>query len=164
MTTPPASEKRLVLRALVAKLQSELETLALSAKAAHEAATHEESKAEDQYDTRGLESSYLAAAQAARAEELDRQIQYFAAGPEDTHVLALLRDEDGNESRYLLTRFGGGTKIQIPAGEGVGAGRTYFVVTPESPLGSELAEKKIGDSIEIGPKGRAREFDVIAID
>ncbi|NBU22139.1 hypothetical protein EBS43_12140, partial [bacterium] len=60
-------QKSQILASIVQKLNHELQTIELSAQAALEAATHEESKAEDQHDTRGLEASYLARAQASRA-------------------------------------------------------------------------------------------------
>src|ERR1700734_932463 len=59
------------------KLETELQSITLAAKAAHEAATHEESKAEDSHDTRGIESSYLAGAQAQRASEILQQIHGY---------------------------------------------------------------------------------------
>ncbi len=42
-----------------------------AALATYEAATHEESKPENEYDTRGLEASYLAGAQAKRTAEIE---------------------------------------------------------------------------------------------
>src|SRR3954466_4202199 len=67
-------DKRRLVETIKTHLAEELATLMQAAKAAHEAATHEESKAEDQHDTRGLEASYLAGAQAQRAAELHAQL------------------------------------------------------------------------------------------
>src|SRR3954451_22195157 len=67
-------DKRRLVDTIQIHLAEELATLMQAAKAAHEAATHEESKAEDQHDTRGLEASYLAGAQAQRAAELHAQL------------------------------------------------------------------------------------------
>ena len=52
--------KSKILAAILEKLQSEIDALVRAAKSAHEAATHEESRAEDHHDTRGLEASYSA--------------------------------------------------------------------------------------------------------
>lgn len=150
------SLKSAFLKSLVQKLNEELEILAKSAQAAHEAATHEESKAEDQYDTRGLESSYLAAAQAARGEELMKQIQYFSAISESEHSLFELEDEDGQKVLYLLARFGGGTKLSAN-------GRSALVITPESPIGTELLDKKPGDAIELISRGQSRELTITSV-
>lgn len=149
--------KSAFLKSLIAKLTEELEILAKSAQAAHEAATHEESKAEDQYDTRGLESSYLAAAQAARGEELKKQIQYFSVSAESEHSLYELEDEEGERVLYLLARFGGGTKITA-------SGKTALVITAESPIGSELVDKKTGDAIELMSRGQARELTIVSVE
>ena len=71
------SKKRALLDLVVSTLTRELESIAQSAKAAHEAATHEESKAEDAHDTRGLEASYLAAGQMARIDSLKKVIASY---------------------------------------------------------------------------------------
>src|SRR3954452_6187110 len=65
-------DKRRLIETIQAHLAEELATLMQAAKAAHEAATHEESKPEDQYDTRGLEASYLARGQAERLAQLQK--------------------------------------------------------------------------------------------
>ena len=51
---------------LIKQINDELEVIKKSAEIAHDDATHEESRAENKYDTRGLESSYLAGAQMER--------------------------------------------------------------------------------------------------
>ena len=149
------TNKRAVLKALITRLSEELETLVKAAKAAHEAATHEESKAEDQYDTRGLESSYLAAAQIQRAEDLQRQIQHFSVSSEDTHHLITLQNEDKETSNYFLTQFAGGTKLVID-------GVTVLVITSESPIGTELVDRKVGDLLEIQQRGKRREMEIVS--
>ena len=58
-------------------LESQLHRAKEAAKAAHDAATHEESVAETQYDTLGLEAAYLAQGQAERVNECYRDIQAF---------------------------------------------------------------------------------------
>src|SRR4051795_10826976 len=107
--------KRRLVETIQIHLAEELATLVQAAKAAHEAATHEESKAEDQHDTRGLEASYLAGAQASRAAELRQQQHVFRTlalrdfGPEESiGVGALVELEiDGKRSLYLLLPIGG---------------------------------------------------------
>ena len=64
--------KRALIEKLIAKLENERQTLAAAALSTYEASTHEESKAEDQYDTRGLEASYLAGAQAKRVADVEQ--------------------------------------------------------------------------------------------
>ena len=52
-------DKQSLHQALLMRLRADLELLERAAHTAREAATHEESKAENKYDTRGLEASYL---------------------------------------------------------------------------------------------------------
>src|ERR1035437_4898036 len=69
--------KELIIKGFIQKFGSELAALTQSARAAHLAATHEESKAEDRHDTFAIEASYLAAGQAVRVAELEKTLQEF---------------------------------------------------------------------------------------
>ena len=51
---------------IIDKLQADLRIAKDALRASHEAATHAESKAENKYDTRGLEAAYLADGQRRR--------------------------------------------------------------------------------------------------
>ena len=62
--------KRIIVDKIIATLAAELEGYARSARAALEGATDEQNKAENKYDTRGLEASYLARGQSAQATEV----------------------------------------------------------------------------------------------
>ena len=57
--------KRAIIKKIVAKLTSELEVYFRAAQFARAEATHEQNKAENKYDTRGLEASYLARGQSS---------------------------------------------------------------------------------------------------
>jgi hypothetical protein len=61
--------KRAVLKKIIAKLTGELEVYFRAAEYARAEATHEQNKAENKYDTRGLEASYLARGQSKQAAE-----------------------------------------------------------------------------------------------
>ena len=56
--------KTQLLKQIVSCLSESLGILEKAARASHEEATHESSKAESKYDTRGLEAAYLAGGQA----------------------------------------------------------------------------------------------------
>jgi transcription elongation GreA/GreB family factor len=146
------------------KLEAELQSITQAAKAAHEAATHEESKAEDSHDTRGLESSYLAGAAAQRAADIQQQIYLYkimepkafkdgdAVGP--TAVVEV--ENNGKRSFYFIAPQGGGMKIQLGK-------HSIQVITPQSPLGDEIMGRKTGDILEIEAQGVAREYEIISI-
>ena len=60
-------KKAELIKQIVASLTENLELLQKAARASHEEATHESSRAESKYDTRGLEAAYLAGGQARQA-------------------------------------------------------------------------------------------------
>src|SRR6476646_6671521 len=68
-----------LLQRIIASLADSLELLQKAARASHAEATHESSKAENKYDTRGLEAAYLAGGQARQVKEtLDAMSLYEA--------------------------------------------------------------------------------------
>src|SRR5258706_2373263 len=62
--------KRQILKQIIAALTQSLAVLEKAARASHEEATHESSRAESKYDTRGLEAAYLAGGQTRQAKEI----------------------------------------------------------------------------------------------
>src|SRR5580692_10516712 len=70
--------KRAIIKKIVARLTGELEVYFRAAHASRTDATHEQSKAESKYDTRGLEASYLARGQSKQAAELEAAIADFS--------------------------------------------------------------------------------------
>ena len=141
---------------MIRKLEEELAALTHAARVAHEAATHEENKAEDQYDTRGIEASYLAGAQAKRADEIQRTILYFRnTATTEAKLVRVL--SAGRAENYLVARLGGGLSVSLD-------GTKYLVITPESPLGSELVSAKAGDEVEIDVRGSSRTYAIRSVD
>ena len=59
--------KSRILRQIIEELNRTLETVAGAARAMHADASDEQNKAEDKYDTRGLETAYLASSQSRQA-------------------------------------------------------------------------------------------------
>src|SRR5215470_10105539 len=70
-------DKTLLLKQIVARLSENLEVLERAARASHTEATHESSRAENKYDTRGLEAAYLAGGQARQAREIMDSIKLY---------------------------------------------------------------------------------------
>jgi hypothetical protein len=133
-----------------AQLVADLGMLTQSAMAAKDAATHSESKAEDQYDTRGLEASYLAGAQAKRVVELEaflaqlRNLDFRSFRPETpitSTALVELEAQDKTLYCFLLPEGGGRSTVY--------EGKTVQITTPQSPLGEVLLGRKQGDEIEV---------------
>ena len=72
-------DKRALIEQIVASLAGELEGYERSARSAHAEATDEQSKAENKYDTRGLEASYLARGQSRQAAETASALREYQA-------------------------------------------------------------------------------------
>src|SRR5438874_4727706 len=73
--------KRAVIKKIVTKLMDELDVYLRAAQFSRAEATHESSKAENKYDTRGLEASYLARGQSKQALEIKSAITDFESLP-----------------------------------------------------------------------------------
>ena len=149
---------------IIDALERELTGLAAAARAAHDAATNEESKPENQYDTRALEASYLAGAQARRAGELHNMLTRYhnlavrAFTDDDTiDMTALVElERDGQTRWYFIGPCGGGIKIDHD-------GQSVVVITPAAPLGRQLLGKEVGEEVAVrGPAG-VREYEVVTI-
>ncbi|MCC7441505.1 MAG: GreA/GreB family elongation factor [Bdellovibrionales bacterium] len=157
-------DKSRLLEQIVAQLERELASVTRAAQSAHEAATHEESKAEDQYDTRGLEASYLAEAQAGRVTELKKLVVHFQHFPtrkftetDPVEVGALVELEMGGKSQlYLLAALGGGLSLEI-------AGQRVQVLTPQAPLGDALLGRRLGEGVEVELQGSLREYKILSV-
>src|SRR5882762_153317 len=76
--------KTALVKRIIAVLTRSLSVLEKAARASHEEATHESSRAESKYDTRGLEAAYLAGGQTRQAKEiLDAISLYQSSAPKE---------------------------------------------------------------------------------
>src|SRR5438874_4314393 len=112
--------KAQLIKKIVESLKGSLELLEKAARAAHAEATHESSKAENKYDTRGLEAAYLAGGQARQARELVNSIAAYEklairafSGDDPIDLAALVELEaDGNVSTYFIGPRNGGLEVR----------------------------------------------------
>lgn len=136
-----------------------------AAQAAAEAATHEESKPENEYDTRALEASYLAGAQLARLNELKGALATLLAPKPRTAVRSgvvgvnslVELDQEGETMLCFITRVGGGYPLEWH-------GRPVVAVAPASPLGQALVERSVGDVVAVGKGDAEREYEIMSVD
>jgi transcription elongation GreA/GreB family factor len=138
-------KKAQLVKQIITSLTESLGLLEKAARASHEEATHESSKAESKYDTRGLEAAYLAGGQARQAKEILSAIEAYEAlvirdfapsEPVDLTALVEL-DADGTRSTYFIGPKSGGLEIEHRR-------REIMVITPQSPLGQILMGRKAG--------------------
>jgi transcription elongation GreA/GreB family factor len=156
--------KRALVSKIIARLEAELAAIKNAALATHEEATHEENKAEDKYDTRGLEASYLAHGQSKAAEEAAQALAQFqvlplrdftAGEPIGLGALVTLEGQD-KPALYLVGPRAGGTEIEQE-------GQTVMVITPQSPLGRQLMGRQQGDILSLGVGAKPEQQRIVAV-
>ena len=157
--------KRAIIQKITAKLVGELEIYFRAAQFSRAEATHESNKAENKYDTRGLEASYLARGQSKQAAELEAAIaeyeklgaKKFADG-DAIAVGALVKLEHGGEnSIYFVGPRAGGTEVLHDKKE-------ILVITPQSPLGEQLMGKKSGDQPQLNFGGAKQAAKILRVE
>jgi len=164
--TPPefGMKKQELIKRIVASLSESLGMLEKAARASHAEATHESSKAESKYDTRGLEAAYLAGGQARQAKEILDSIKVYEAlvakdftpaDPIDLTALVEL-ESDATRSLYFIGPRNGGLKLEIGR-------RELTVITPQSPLGQNLMGKKAGQRWTSKLGGATVKHHIIAV-
>jgi hypothetical protein len=156
--------KRAIVQQIVEQLTEQLAALAGASQAMHADASDEQNKPEDKYDTRGLETAYLASSQARLATETEQAlVTYQSLALEEFSnktpiaLTALVElDSKGARTLYFLGPKNGGLEIQLKDKE-------ILLITPESPLGQQLLGKKVGDRIQLQLPGPGQEYRVISV-
>jgi transcription elongation GreA/GreB family factor len=156
--------KTQLLKQIVARLSENLTMLENAARASHAEATHESSKAENKYDTRGLEAAYLAGGQARQAKEILDAIKVYQslavknfASDEPIDMTALVElDSAGVRNSYFIGPKSGGLEIEFH-------GKEITVITPQSPLGQNLMQKSAGQRWTTGSGRSAVEYHILSV-
>jgi transcription elongation GreA/GreB family factor len=148
---PQAMEKTSLISAIITQLEADLAQASDAALESAESATHEEARAESKYDTRGLETSYLASGQARHALELKESLDairnftlptFDRSSPIALGAIVTTLSSNGRETYFLVPGIGG---IELSTEQG-----PLTVITSKSPIGSELIGKQTGDRIQAG--------------
>jgi len=157
-------EKARLIKQIVASLRESLGVLEKAARASHAEATHESSKAESKYDTRGLEAAYLAGGQARQAKEILDSIKLYEtlttrdfAPDEPIDLTALVElDANGTRSIYFIGPKNGGLEIKDRRKE-------ITVITPQSPLGQNLMDHKAGQRWTAKLGGSVMKYYIVSV-
>lgn len=152
-TRPPANvtvNKQALLDQITTVLSDELAVLTRAANDAFAAATDPDSKAENKYDTRTLEASYVARGQAQRVAELQEAVHTFQSmsgsplpigSAINLGTLVSLKTSEST-NHYFIAPCAGGTEVMQKEQE-------VYVITPASPLGQKLIGKRVGDVVPL---------------
>lgn len=144
--------KQTVLDQLLSVLSAELASLTRAAQGAFAAATDPDSRAENKYDTRTLEASYVARGQAQRVAELQEAVRAFGAlsgnalesGAAITLGTLVSLETPEELAHYFIGPFSGGTEI-------VCEGHEIVVITPASALGQKLIGRRKSETVALRP-------------
>ena len=141
-----ADDKSAIASKITEALRRELDGFHRAAKAAQTAATDPDSKAENKYDTRNLEASYLARGVAFRVVETAAALSDWEAMPPQDFsamlpiavgALVMLENRHGT-SGYFLGPGGGGTTVEHN-------GMEITVISSDSPMGKQLVKRREGE-------------------
>ncbi|RNF50021.1 transcription elongation factor GreAB [Marinomonas hwangdonensis] len=155
-----------VYEAVTAALLSRYETAKWAAKQAHDAATDEESVAENKYDTFGLEASYLAHGQSKRVLECENEWHCFnkkspilfseGNAVELWGLVSLVRanSKSAAEKHFFISPCAGGLSVEM-------TNQTVYLVTPSSPVGRTLISKYVGDEVELLQNGQVMRYEIL---
>ena len=138
--------KKSILDQITEQTKEQLEHSTREALNLKEAATNEESKAENKYDTRGLEASYMAQAQSLRVSELKKDhFNLLKMALPDTptkavlgSIIELLTVDSEEKTFYFLLPVGGYSHTTDDS-------ILVKSVSITSPLGTKLIGKEVGD-------------------
>lgn len=157
-------DKKNLLEEIKSQLEKDRVALMAAAQSTYEAATGEESRPENEYDTRALEASYLAGAQAKRVTDIDEQLamckaielkSFHSSSPISSTALLNL-DLDGHKSWVFLLPKGGGLFVQHQ-------GQQIQIITPISPLGEALIGLKQGDAAVVEVGKETKEYEILEV-
>lgn len=153
---PPKTDVIAVLRKTLAE---ELEAIERVAAMARDETTSEETRQEGKYDTRAIESSYLARGQAERIVGLRRLSTWFASfqtRPAEVVQIGALVALDGHRPLTVFIAPVGGPRVQV-------GGQTVQVISLTSPLGQAMDDLEIEDGFEVDSPTGILEYEIIEI-
>lgn len=141
-------KKSKIVEAVLEHLRADFERRQAAARRTREQGNDAESKSEGKYDTRSTEENYLAdglarqaleAAAAAEAIEKMPSRDFAVGDPIDIGALVEMECPKETEFFFIATA-GGGTEV-------VWNKKTIVILTPESPLGSKLLGRRVGERV-----------------
>ncbi len=157
-------DKKKLIEQIIQVLERDVAGLKSAALETYAAATGEESKPENKYDTRALEASYLAGAQAKRVVDLETSLNIYkflklktflpTSRIESTALVEV--DLDGKTSHVFIVPARGSLTLNF-------GGLTIHVITPQSPLGEALLGARPGEVVKIDKGSKQIEYEIVSV-
>mgnify|MGYP003624266856 FL=1 len=154
--------------AITKALLNRFKTAELAAKQAHQAATGDESVAENKYDTFGLEASYLAHGQSQRVIECEQDWLLFSKKALHLHridhpvtlwtlvELEALNSALSGKKYFFISPCAGGLSVEVSE-------KSIFSVTASSPVGKALIGKMVDDEVCLTKNGHQVAYEITSI-
>ncbi len=158
-------DKHSLHQAIEAQLSKILTNAIHAARQAYDTATHEENKAENKYDTLGLEAAYLAEGQSKRVAELENELQNFKALKiKDFHddmeigvgALICLSAINSTKKYVFYSHVAGGVEVDFQD-------LKVMLITQSSPLGKVLKNSYLGDVVTINHTQNPISYDIVGL-
>lgn len=157
-------DKMRLVEQIKAQISADFEALKKAALATYEDATHEESKPENEYDTRGLEASYLAGAQGKRLAEIEEifamynylQLKKFTAKDAIELSAVVEVEHNGKINHVFIVPKGGGMTLAYE-------GLNIQLIATTSPLGEALLGLEVSDIAVIDSGARELEYEILDV-
>ncbi|TLU64247.1 hypothetical protein FE810_11600 [Thalassotalea litorea] len=147
--------KSVLVNQLISTLEAKLQATEDAMLAAHAAATDEQSVPETQYDTLGLEASYLALGQSKRLADLKGKLMGLRnfsprnfTDDDEISAGALITFAQ-LDVKYFLCPFSSGEVLQDGG---------VIAISPDSPIGSEIQGLVAGDELKFPNQLNPREI------
>ena len=143
--------KHMIIQKLKENALKTLESANESYKSTMDMATSGELKSDGKYDTRAIETGYLASAQKKRIEELEQEINLIDSieftGTKEISIGSLVLMElkslkSPKKQTYFISSAASGTLLNID-------NKAIMVISAFSPLGNEMMGLKAKDSFEL---------------
>lgn len=140
--------KSSIISAIRAALKKDFESFQQASQQTRQGGSDDESKADGKYDTQSTEANYLADGQARQAEEVAQAAATFesmqprdfkAYHPIDIGALIELAIQQQSQW-FFLAPVSGGLEITLDQ-------QNITIITPNSPLGSQLIGRHQGDQL-----------------
>jgi len=157
--------KDLLLETIIAALEEVHQVAVNATERAHNAATDDESKAENKYDTQGIEAAYLAHGQSQRVSECKDDLAAFKKlsaqhftdeSPIAIGALIILEDSQNTHQCLFLGPAAGGLKLTFDD-------QPITLITASAPLGKMLLGHFVGDEISLNIAGADSHYEVVAV-
>jgi len=161
--------KERLLKTILSELVCIKQQTMSSAQQAYDTATNAENKAENKYDTLGLEAAYLAEGQSLRVLQNERDIkayelikpECFSNGqPVRIGALITLLDEQGSTTVLFLGPSSGGLSVRFADQN---EELNVKVITPSSPIGSVLLGKVEGEEVKLHIGHNTVTYEIMAV-